>query len=157
MNWIHTLKFKIVALAVATGVLSAVGTTQLLLHTTQTDIETLLLESGANTLQESAALLANKLDFLQTALTAVTHTTEPAMWQDPAALEHYLKQESAANALFTVLLANDAQGQMLVRMVDGEATTELPNIADRPYFQRAIASDQLVISEPIIGRASKIP
>ena len=47
MSWAHTLKFKIVALAVATGVLSTVGTAQLLLHTTQNDIETLLLESDA--------------------------------------------------------------------------------------------------------------
>jgi len=92
MNWIPTLKFKIVARAFATGVLSAVGTAQLMLRTTQADIETLRLESGANTLQGTAAMLANKLNFLQIALTAVTHTTAPAMWQDPAALEHHLRQ-----------------------------------------------------------------
>lgn len=44
-----------------------------------------------------------------------------------------------------------------MRLINGAPSDDLPNIADRPYFQRAIASDQLVISEPIFGRASKQP
>lgn len=157
MAWIHTFRFKIVALAVATGVLSAVGTAQLMLHTTQQDIETLLLESGASTLQVSAAQLANKIEIMQTTLTAVTQSISPELWRDPPALEQRLRQESAANALFDVILASDASGQIRVRLVDGKPRAELPNIADRPYFQRAIRSDQIVISEPIIGRANKVP
>ncbi|MEO7941570.1 MAG: diguanylate cyclase [Burkholderiaceae bacterium] len=157
MDWIHTLRFKIVALAFATGVLSAVGTAQLMLRTTQQDIETLLLESGASTLQVSAALLANKIETLQTTLSAITESITPALWADPPALEGRLRQESAANALFDVILASDASGQIRVRLVDGKPSDDLPNIADRPYFKRAIASSQMVISEPIVGRATKVP
>lgn len=94
---------------------------------------------------------------LQTALTAVSRTIEPAMWQNHAALEYHLRQQSAANALFSVVLASDAHGQIVVRMVNGKPSAELPNISDRPYFQKAIKSDQLVVSEPIIGRVSKMP
>lgn len=157
MAWVHTLKFKIVTLAVATGMLSAVGTAQLILHTTQQDIESLLLENGANNRQGTASLLASKLEILQTTLTAATHSISPALWSDPRALERHLRQESAANALFDVVLASNADGQILVRLVDGKPSDDRPNIADRPYFQQAIRSGQVVISEPIIGPVSKIP
>ena len=157
MAWIQTLKFKIVTLAFATGVLSAVGTAQLLLHTTQQDIETLLLENGANNRQGAASLLANKLQILRTTITAVTRSISPALWSDPRALERRLRQESAANALFDVVLASNADGQIQVRLVDGKPSNGLPNIADRPYFQQAIRSDQVVISDPIVGRASTVP
>jgi len=157
MAWIHTLRFKIVALAFVTGVLSVVATAQLMLQTTQRDIETLLLDSGASNRQVSAALLANKLEILQTTLTAITRSIAPTLWADPAALERHLRQESAANELFDVVLASDASGQIQVRLVDGKASDDRPNIADRPYFQRAIATDRMVISDPIIGRATYVP
>ena len=157
MAWAQTLKFKIVTLAFATGVLSAVGTAQLLLSTTQQDIETLLLENGANNRQGTASLLANKLEILQTTLSAVARSIDPALWTDPRALERHLRQESAANALFDVILASNAQGQIQVRLVKGKSSDDLPNIADRPYFQQAIRSDQVVISEPIVGRATNVP
>ena len=92
MSWVHTLKFKIVALAVATGVLSTVGTAELLLRTTRSDIETLLLESGANNRQATAALLATKLDILQTALSAIARSSPPELWRDTAALQRRIAQ-----------------------------------------------------------------
>ncbi len=157
MRWLHTLKFKIVALAVATGVLSAIGTAQLMLGTTQQNIESLLLENGANNRQGEAALLAGKLEILQTTLSAVARSVNPALWSDLPALERHLRQESAANALFDVVLASNAAGQIQVRLVAGKPSDERPNIADRPYFQEAIGSDQVVISKPNIGRANHIP
>jgi len=156
MALIQTLKFKIVTLAFATGVLSAVGTAQLLLSTTQQDIETLLLENGANNRQGTASLLASKLDILQTTLSAATRSIDPALWSDPRALERHLRQESAVNALFDVVLASNADGQIQVRLVDGKPSGDLPHIADRPYFQQAIRSDQVVISEPMMGRATNV-
>lgn len=157
MAWIQTLRFKIVALAFATGVFAAVGTAQLMLRTMQQDIETLLLESGASNRQVAAGLLANKIEILQTTFTAITQSITPALWADRPALERRLRQESAANALFDVVLAADAGGQMQVRLDHGKAIDVLPNIADRPYFQQAIASGQMVISEPIVGRANHLP
>lgn len=157
MRWLHTLKFKMVALAVATGVLSTVGTAELLLRTTRSNIEALLLDSNASTVQGTAALLATKIDILEEVLKATARATTPQMWHDTAAMERHLRQASVAHALFTVVLAGDTKGRMLVRLVNGRPSDDLPNIADRAYFQQAIRSDQLVISEPVIGRASKAP
>lgn len=157
MSWVHTIKFKIVALAVATGVLSAVGTAQLLLRTTQAEIERLLLDSGAANQQSNAALMANKLNLLHATLAAITRKTRPELWRDHAALSRYLEDKPAAHALFDIVIAADASGKVVVRLVRGKPTTDLPEIADRPYFQKAMQTDQIVMSEPIVGRASKTP
>jgi len=71
LRWANTLKFKIVAIAVVTGVVSAMGTTQIVLGKTQAEIERLLLRNDADDSERTAALLANKLDMLQLALGAV--------------------------------------------------------------------------------------
>ena len=155
--WFHTLKFKIVALAVVTGVLSAVGTADLVLTTMRGDIERLLLESEGAERASTAALLANKLDLLQVAITAVARQVRPELWQDRASMERFLRDKPAANALFDIVLAAKADGEMVARLVKGTPTTELPNIADRAYFQRAMKTDQPVVSEPLNGRVTKTP
>lgn len=59
--------------------------------------------------------------------------------------------------LFDNVVAALADGKMMVRLDQGEPTTELPNIADREYFPRALQTDQPVVSQPLVGRISKIP
>ncbi len=157
LNWFGTLKFKIVALAVATGVLSAVGTAELVLRTTRDEIERQLLENGASNRQSTAALMATKLDLLQRTLTAMARNTDPALWQDPNRLSQYLQQETAVVTLFDTVLAATAQGQIIVRLIQGKPTGDLPMIADRPYFQQAMKTDQVVISEPLTDWASNTP
>ncbi len=157
LPWLDTLKFKIVAMAVVTGVLSAIGTAELVLTTTRADIERLLLENDADNSAGTAALLANKLDTLQLTLSAVARQIQPAMWQDRVAMERFLRDKPAANALFDSLLAARPDGKLMVRMVKGEPTTDLPNIADRNYFQRALTTDQPVVSDPIVGRITNAP
>lgn len=156
-RWVGTLKFKIVAMAVLVGVLSAFVTTQLVLTTTKTDMLRLLLQNDSDNRERMAAMLANKLDMLQSTLTAVARKVGPEMWQDPEAMERFLMDKPAINTLFDSVLAARADGTMLVRLVKGERTAELPNIADREYFQLAMKTDQPVVSQPLIGRVSKAP
>ena len=156
-RWVNTLKFKIVAMAVLAGVLSAVVTTQFVLATTKTDMLRLLLQNESDNRERTAAMLANKLDMLQTTLTAVARKVRPEMWQDRQAMTHFLVEKPAINMLFDNVVAARADGTMLVRLDKGEPTAELPNIADREYFQRALKTDQPVVSQPVVGRISKIP
>lgn len=90
MHWFATLKFKIVAMAVATGMLSALGTTQLVLTTTQADINDLLLHSDREGLERTAALLADKVDMLKLSLTAAARQVSPDLWQDRLAMTRFL-------------------------------------------------------------------
>ncbi|MEO8120347.1 MAG: diguanylate cyclase [Rhodoferax sp.] len=157
LRWANTLKFKIVAMAVLAGVMSAVVTTELVLTTTKTDMLRLLLQNDSDNRERMAAMLANKLDMLQTTLTAVARKVNPDMWKDPEAMTRFLMDKPAINMLFDSVLAARADGTMLVRLVKGERTAELPNIADREYFQQAMKTDQPVVSQPLVGRVSKVP
>lgn len=157
LRWVRTLKFQIVAMAVLAGVLSAVFTTQLVLTTTKADMLRLRLQNDSENSERVAAMLANKIDMLKTTLTAVARKVSPDMWQDSAAMTRFLMDKPAANTLFDTVLAARADGTLLVRLDHGEPTTELPNIGDREYFQRAMKTDQAVISQPLIGRVSKAP
>ncbi len=157
LNWIHTIKFKIVALAVATGVLSTLATAELLLRVSHADIERLLMDNGASNLESTATLIANKLDLLNAILTAVARHTSPELWADEPALSRYLEDKPAAHAVFDTVLAADPSGQAVARFERGMPSAALPNIGDRPYFRRAIVSDHLVVSEPVFSRANGRP
>ena len=157
MAWAGTIKFKIAALAVATGVLSAVVTAQFVIGTTRTDIENLLLDSGASNRQSAATLLSSKLDLLNATMTAVGRAVPPMNWQDPALLTRYLLDKPALIALFDTIFAVDAQGRVVVRLVNGRETSDRPDVSDRPYFQNAMKTDQIVVSEPNLGRVNKEP
>ena len=156
-NWVTTLKFKIVTMAVVTGVMSAMVTAQLVLTTTQADIQRLLLQSDSDDGETTAALLSTKLDMLQNTLKAVAHQVAPELWQDREAMTRYLVEKHALGALFDSVLAVRAEGDMLARVVKGAATPDLPNIANRDYFRQSIKTDQPVVSEPIIGKINKEP
>ena len=157
LPWINTLKFKIVALAVATGVLSALATAQLVLTTTHANIKSLLLENDSVDRQNTAALLASKLDTLQVALKAVVRQVKPALWQDEAAMVNFLQDKPALNALFDSVLAVKADGSMLAWLEKGQPMADRPNVADRSYVRNALATDQPVVSEPVVGRVTKLP
>lgn len=157
LRWLSTLKFKIVAIAVVTGVVSAMATTQIVLSKTQAEIERLLLRNDADDSERTAALLANKLDMLQLALAAVAHQTSAETWRDHASMTRYLVDKPAAVALFDSLFAAEVDGQMLARVEKQNASAGRVNIADREYFQRALKTDQPVISHPVVGKVNKLP
>lgn len=157
MVWARTIKFKIAALAVATGVLSALVTAEFVLGTTRASIENLLLDNGAGARQSAAALLSNKLELLEITISSIARALPPAYWSDPALLTRFLLDKPAANALFDTVIAIDTRGQVVVRLQRGLETSSRPDVSDRPYFQDAIKTDQVVVSEPIVGRVNNEP
>ena len=157
LRWVNTLKFKIVAIAVVTGVVSAMGTTQIVLTKTQAEIERLLLSNDADDSERTASLLANKLDMLQLALGAVARQATPEKWQDRVTMTRFLVDKPAINALFDSVFAANLDGSMLTRVEKEIASSTLVNIADREYFQRALKSDQPVVSKAIVGRVNNLP
>ena len=117
LRWFTTLKFKIVTVAVVTGVLSAVGTAQLVLITTRDDIQRLLMQADSDNSERTAALLATKMDMLQGTLTAVARQVRPVMWQDRVAMTQFLADKPAIGALFDSVFAARADGEMLARLI----------------------------------------
>ena len=157
LRWVKTLKFKIMAIAVVTGVVSAVGTTHIVLTKTQAEIERLLLRNEADDSERTASLLANKLEMLQLGLGAVARQATPEKWHDRDSMAHYLVDKPAINALFDSVFAASVDGTMLARIEKGNANAGVVNIADREYFQRALKTDQPVVSKAIVGKLNKLP
>ncbi|SDP73558.1 PAS domain S-box-containing protein/diguanylate cyclase (GGDEF) domain-containing protein [Rhodoferax sp. OV413] len=156
-GWVRTLKFKIVAMAVVTGVLSALVTTQLVLFTTQANIQQMLMQGESDDVERTAALLGTKIDMLRDALKAVARQAPAPLWDDPAAMQGYLASNQGLNALFESVLAARSDGAMLARMAKDQISTDLPNIGDRAYFQQALRTDQPVLSDPLVARVAKTP
>ncbi|MDE2628921.1 MAG: diguanylate cyclase [Burkholderiales bacterium] len=156
-RWTVTLKFKIIALAVATAVLAAMSSTELALTSTRNDLQRLLLENEREDGERTAALLANKLEMLEVTLEAVARQIGPADWQDRASMTRMLLGKPALGALFDVVFAVRSDGTMLARVDKGAAAANLPSVADRPYFVQAMKSDRPVVSAPLLGRVSHTP
>ncbi len=156
-RWLSTLKFKIVALAVLTSVLAAVGTAALVVARTQSSIETVVLSAVAEDRERSASLLGSKVSTLREALAAVARQTPPAAWNDPVAMGRYLLDKPALATMFDSVFGARTDGRMLARVEGGTLSDALPDISDRSYFRQAMASDQPVISEALQGRVLKAP
>lgn len=156
-RWATTLKFKIVTMAVVTGVLSAAGTATLVLLTMQRHMTEVLLESARDDRERTAALLSGKVTTLQDVLRAVAAHVPAEGWGDGEAMARFLISKPALGAMFDAVFVAAPDGRMLARVEKGSVGHERPNIADREYFQRAIQSDQPVISRPLKARVLKTP
>jgi len=155
--WLHTIKLRIVAITLATAVLSALGTAALMLRTTETDLLRLLEANERADRERVAALMSGKVETVVQALLAVARHTPLGHWADQEAMEQHVLGNAALGSLFDSVLAARPDGTLLVRTERGAKSTELPNIADRDYFVQAMQTDQPVVSRPLRGKVSKLP
>ena len=152
-----SLKFRIVALAVLTGLVSALGTATLVMDATQSEVQRMLLANDRDDRERTAALLAGKLEILKSSLVALTRHPQPEQWLHPGRIQRFLLDQPSLSALFDVVLAAAPDGAILALIDRGQAATLLPNIADREYFRRVLQSGQPVVSEPLLGKVNKLP
>ena len=157
LRWVGTLKFKIVAVMVLTGVVSALSMTQIVLTKTQTEIERLLLATAAEDSERTAGLLASKLEMLTVALSGVASQATPDKWHDSARMTRFLADKPSAIALFDSFFAATIDGAMLARIEKENTGATRVNIADREYFQQALKTDQAVVSKADVGKVSGLP
>jgi diguanylate cyclase len=156
-RWLSTLKSRIVMLAVMTALLSATGTATVVLRSAQQSIERVVLESARNDRERSAGVLSSKVSVLRDALAAVARSVPSNAWTDRAAMGRYLLDKPAIGTLYDSYYAADSGGTMLARVEARALSNNLPAIADRDYFRRAMAGDQPVISEVLWGKVQKAP
>ena len=155
--WLTSLKFRLVAVVVATGLLTAVGTSSLVMRATGTELRAQLLVADRGEAERTAELLGGKADTLIRALSAVARRSADWAWLDQAAMEQYLLDKPALNTLFDGLLAITPDGANLARLDNGRVSADRPNLADRAYFQEAMRADQAVVSKPLRGKVTGQP
>ena len=156
-RWFGTLKFKIVAMAVVTAVLAALASTQLALTAMRSDLERVLLDNERDDGERMAAVLSSKLDTLERSLKALAQTITPEQMADPVAMAATLRDKPGFTVLFDSFFATRADGSMLARIEKGALQPDLPNVADRAYFRKAMAGDQPVVSDALFGRVTGAP
>jgi len=157
LSWVTTLKFKIVAIAVVTGVGSAVVSTWFVLERTQVETQRMLLLHSAEERERSAALLSSKIELLEASLSAVATRITPQMLEDRDALADYVRGQASIQALFDNVFIAGADGRMRGRIRHGVVAPDLVDIGDREYFQRAMQTGLPVVSRPHVGRSTKAP
>lgn len=156
-DWVATLKFKIMVMAIVTAVLSAAVTTQLVLTSNQADIQRLLLRQDADDRERTAALLDTKIQMLDTALKAVGNRVTPSLLDNADALTGFLRDKPVLEALFDSVFVALPNGNIIVRFQRGVVDPSAPNVRDRDYFQRVLKSGSSYVSGAMLGRNSKVP
>lgn len=157
LTWLYSLKFQIVAVAVATAAVAAVVTAHFALVSTESNMQRLLMEAESQDAERIATLLGTKVDMLRAALKASARQAPAELWTDAEAMRRYLVANSALGSLFEVVLAARTDGELLGGLSRGALSSTLPSVADRAYFQEALRTDQLVISEPLAAKSNSAP
>lgn len=152
-----SLKFRIVAMAVLTGIVAALGTATIVLDVTQREVQRMLLANDRDDRERVAALMAGKLETLKNSLVAVARQARSEVFWDAHRAERLLLDQPVLGALFDVVFMAATDGRMLAHVERGRPSQELPSIADRDYFRRAMQSDQPVVSEPLRSKVTLDP
>ena len=154
---LHSLKFRIVAVAALTGVVAALGTATAVLKVTQDQVQHMLLDNARDDSEMRAEVLGSKLETLKRSVVAVARQVPPQTWNSSDAAATYLLDKPALASLFDSIAAVAPDGTKLARIDRGVVSKRTVNIADREYFKAALGGDQPVVSEAVIDRASLKP
>ena len=153
--WRGSLRLQ---LALACGLLiavSVVAVTTLVVQRGAAYSEQAVLDNEAASVDHLALLLRDRIVRLQLALRAAAQPVDERVLRDRVAQQQYMSQRQVLATLFSTLALVDLDGRVLV-LRDGAAIGH-PDIqvGDRPYFLMTRQQVRPVISEPLIGRASR--
>lgn len=152
-----TLKFKVVAVSVLSGLLSGLGVMQLTLGVAGDELTRQVRDQEGDYAEATATMLGDKLQVLQSALKAVQQSAPIDAWTNANSMRRYLLDKPALNPLFDAVTALDASGEVLIRVERGMPSGPQPNQGRSELFQRAMSTDQPVVSDVSVGRISKVP
>ena len=152
-----TLKFRVVAVSVLSGLLSGLGVLQLTLGVASDELTRQVREQEGDYAEATATMLGDKLQVLQSALRAVQQSAPIDAWTNANTMRRYLLDKPALNPLFDAITALDGSGEVLIRIERGMPSGPQPNQSSSALFKRAMTTDQPVVSDVSIGRISKVP
>jgi len=154
---IHSLGFKTRILIVVLALL-IVGIWGLAVRTAavmQADIEKLLTDQMAATVDYVATDIDRKIQLRIDILKELAKSITPAILSDPIKLQRHLEQRSTFKALFpTGVFVANRQGRNIAEYPSLEGRLG-GFVGDFAYFQETIANGQIAISKPLLGRFSK--
>jgi len=115
-----------------------------------------ILTDQLQTAQAVAALVDASFD--EGLALAHSLSVEPEIQSlDPSTADPHLQRQQSLFPQYTALALYDASGRNVGSSVPFRPGEERPSIADRPYFQRVMATNQEQLSEVLVGRISHRP
>ena len=121
----------------------------------QADIEKLLTDQMAATVDYVATDIDRKIQLRIDILKELADSITPAILSDPIKLQRHLEQRSTFKALFpTGVFVANRQGRNIAEYPPLEGRLG-GFVGDFAYFQEVIAKGQMAISKPLLGRFSK--
>lgn len=153
--WRGSLRLQ---LALACGLLIAVSVVAVTIVVVQRGAmhsEQAVLDNEAANADHLAVLLRDRIVRLQLALRAAAQPVDERVLKDREAQQRYMSQRQVLATLFSTLALVDLDGRVLV-LRDGAAIGHPDiDIGDRTYFLLTRQQGRPMISEPLIGRASR--
>lgn len=154
----QSLKLRLALACLVLIAASAGVTTSVLLDRVGRRTEQAVMAMERSNVERQAVELRNRITTLQRALQSSVLNARQATFAGHESAAHFLGIKPVLSTLFSTTFVARPDGQVLA-LRDERGIHDRPelNIADRPYFQRALAELQPVVSEPIIGRQSLEP
>ena len=105
----------------------------------------------------TAAKLSQRVVDLQRALRVTATQLDRATLTDDARLAAFVESKPVLRGLFTNVFAASPDGAMRIYTDADDVRQPAVNLADREYFQRTLAEQRPIVSEPVPGRVSGEP
>jgi hypothetical protein len=154
--WHHrlSLKAKLSALSMAITLLIVVLMTSLMLLVQQQDVQRSVSTAQRTLLEGIAADLDMELEARREALTLQASVlTSSEIRED---LPHFFSTRPTFRGMFDLVIVTDRAGRILFNSPHLAGRIGR-SIADRPYFQQAMRSGGVVLSQPLRERTSRDP
>jgi diguanylate cyclase (GGDEF)-like protein/PAS domain S-box-containing protein len=154
----QSLKLRLALACLVLIAASAGVTTSVLLDRVGRRTEQAVMAMERSNVERQAVELQNRITTLQRALQSSVLNAQPATFAGHESAARFLAIKPVLSTLFSTTFVASPDGQVLA-VRDERGIHDRPdlNIADRPYFERALVELQAVVSEPIIGRQSLEP
>ena len=152
-----SLKLRITLGAVGALVLGIGLTSAVLVGRTERDTLTAQRHRELDEAVRTAAALSQRVVDLQRALQAAASQLDAATLDDDTRLTAFMDAQPVVRGMFASLFATGVDGR--VRIFADATRLQRPgtDLSTRAYFQRTVAEQRAIVSEPVPGRISNEP
>lgn len=154
---IGSLKLRLALAGVLLISLSVGVTGFFVLDTVAERTERTVIDSKLSDAEKLAAVLASRVNTLRDALRSAATQLPLHELDQPQAMVAFLEQNPVLLGLFSGLHVAAPDGRLLAVADGHRIRTSDITIADRPYFQKALAERRAVVSDAFVSRVSGAP
>ena len=152
-----SLKLRLAGLGVLLIGVSVALTVDLTLSSVAANDERVAQDLSLVQTRKMARLVGARLVSLQLALRSAGERVDFATLDEPGEAVAFLVNRPVLSSLFSTVFVSRPDGRV-IGFMEGQAVRSPDlNIADRSYFRETVQQGRPIISQPIMGRASKEP